>query len=119
MYIQPYEPRDLSLGASSFGGYSAASAATAGESDAIDRSWTDTLPEFGDAEAALDDAPLGEFGLGPMLQNLTGMMQQLVQMMQSLLGRMTGGSEPPGMFGHAEPHRLPSEDCGCTQLPKG
>lgn len=115
MYIQPYEAHELTLGAPSLGGYPTATAAAAGESDAIDRG---TFPEFGDAEAALDDGPLGELGMGPMLQNLTGMMQQLVAMMQSLLGRITGGGEPSGMAGHAEPHRLPEETCGCTQFPK-
>lgn len=120
MYIQPYEARELSFGASSFAGYPASNASAIGESDAIDRPWTDSLPEFSDTEAALDDGPLGQFGLAPMLQNLTGMMQQLVQMMQSLLGRMNGGSELPGMLGSSEPRRVPEENCGgCTQLPRG
>jgi hypothetical protein len=110
MYIQPYEPRELNVGASSSAGYQAPGTTSTDELGEIDGPWSNALPNFGDAQAALNDGPLGELGLAPMLQNLTGMMQQLVQMMQALLGRMSGGNEL---------RRLPEGSaCGCAVPPK-
>jgi hypothetical protein len=121
MYVQPYEPRDVSFGPGAFGSYPTA-ATTPAESDSVADPWNDEPAQFGDAEGALEDGPLGQLGIGVMLQNLTGMMQQLAQMMQSLLGRVGGnaGNGPGsghGLFGHVSPRPLPGDHCGCSQSP--
>ncbi len=119
MYIQPYEPQEFGLGASSMSGYAASGEActppeTPFGGDSVTRSlpWTQTLPGLTDASGSLDDAPFGSLGLGGMLSNLTGMMQQLVQMMQSLLGRMSNGNAG-GMTGQCggctQPSQLPGQ----------
>lgn len=100
MYIQPYETQDTLYGPAAsqeFGALAAcapARASIAGDGVSSTMPWTQEIPELGDAAGALEDAPFGALGLGPMLSNLTGMMQQLVQMMQTLVARM--GGEQPG-----------------------
>jgi len=95
MYIQPYEPQEMTFGPSTLSGYGAApscapsEAPFAGDGVAAEP-WTQEMPGIGDAASALNDAPFGSLGIGNMLASLTGMMQQLTQMMQSLLGRMGG-----------------------------
>jgi hypothetical protein len=118
MYIQPYEPQEYGFGTTSFDGYSIPegpiSPGITADSIAPAMSWTNQIPGMTDAAGSLEDAPFGQFGLGPMLQNLTGMMQQILQMMQSLVGRLSSNGEG-GLFGHVPPHRLPNGSCGCTQ----
>jgi hypothetical protein len=118
MYIQPYEPQEYGFGATAFDGYATPETSfnPTGESDSIaPATWLQNVPGITDAEQSLEDAPFGQFGLGAMLQNLTGMMQQIVQMMQSLVGRLSDNGQN-GLFGHLPPHRLPGGDnCGCTQ----
>lgn len=122
MYIQPYEPQEYGFGATSFDGYSTPETtfnpASDGDSIAPAQSWLQNIPGITDASESLEDAPFGQFGLGAMLQNLTGMMQQIAQMMQSLVGRLNdnGQNDGNGLFGHSPPHRLPGGDnCACTQ----
>ncbi len=112
MYIQPYEPQDVTFGSSPLTGYAPQTCApqeTPFQGDGVSSMmpWSSAVPGVGDAVSALNDAPLG-MGIGGMLSNLTGMMQQLVQMMQSLLGRM--GNE----FGGGMQCERPG---GCTQGP--
>lgn len=93
MYIQPYEPQEMSFASPSISGFGATPCSpeeTPLATDGIASPWTDEIPGLNDAAGALNDAPFGGLGMGSMLANLTGMMQQLTQMMQALLGRMGG-----------------------------
>ncbi len=138
MYIQPYEPQQSSftsppLGRRSFGETScspdmSASDASLGD-DGVSQSapWSQMLSGVGDAAGALEDGPLGMFGLGGMLTSLTSMMQQLAQMIQALLARSNGGGEPGAQpnptqtSSHHHSRRMTggdgsmSDGCGCTQ----
>jgi len=98
MYIQPYEPQEMTFGSQSLSGFAAPACTpeTSSAADGIASPWSEELPGIDDAAGALNDTPFGSLGIGNMLASLTGMMQQLAQMMQSLLGRMggeTGGTQ--------------------------
>lgn len=140
MYIQPYEPQQSSfaapLGRRGFGEASCPSDSSTSEAslgdDSVSQSapWSQMLSGVGDAAGALEDGPLGMFGLGGMLTSLTSMMQQLTQMMQALLARANGSGDEPGTqpnpaqtTGHHRSHRagegMGGGGCGCTQQAQG